>query len=137
MNSLNPPTPTFTFYKLPLHRFFHIRTGFSEPVAPLTIKMFYFIHKFLMREMKLPGITRPSFLHQLLFQLQSHIRLFCNSMGCVAHHAPLSMGFPWQEQWSGLPFPSPEDFPDCGLNTHLLHQAGGFCTTEPPRKPLS
>ena len=26
----------------------------------------------------------------------------------VAHHSPLSMGFPRQEYWSGLPFPSPE-----------------------------
>ena len=25
----------------------------------------------------------------------------------VAHQAPLSMGFPRQEYWSGLPFPSP------------------------------
>ena len=30
----------------------------------------------------------------------------------VAHEAPLSMGFPRQEYWSGLPFPPPEDFPD-------------------------
>ena len=25
----------------------------------------------------------------------------------LAHQAPLSMGFPWQEYWSGLPFPLP------------------------------
>ena len=30
----------------------------------------------------------------------------------VAHQAPLSMGFPRQEYWSGLSFPSPEDLPD-------------------------
>ena len=41
--------------------------------------------------------------------------------GTVAHQAPLSMGFPEQEYWSGLPFPSPEDFPDLESNTHLLH----------------
>ena len=39
----------------------------------------------------------------------------------VAHQAPLSMGFPRQENWSGLPFPSPEDLPDQGLNPCLLH----------------
>ena len=33
----------------------------------------------------------------------------------VACHAPLSMGFPRQEYWSGLPFPSPGDFPDRGI----------------------
>ena len=30
----------------------------------------------------------------------------------VACQAPLSMGFPRQEYWSGLPFPSPGDLPD-------------------------
>ena len=33
----------------------------------------------------------------------------------VAHQAPLSMGFPRQESWSGVPFPSPEDLPDPGI----------------------
>ena len=33
----------------------------------------------------------------------------------VAHQAPLSMGFPRQEYWSGLPFPSPGDLPDPGI----------------------
>ena len=33
----------------------------------------------------------------------------------AAHQAPLSMGFPRQEYWSGLPFPSPGDLPDPGI----------------------
>ena len=33
----------------------------------------------------------------------------------VAHQAPLPMGFPRQEYWSGLPFPSPGDLPDPGI----------------------
>ena len=33
----------------------------------------------------------------------------------VAHQAPLSMEFPRQEYWSGLPFPSPGDHPDPGM----------------------
>ena len=33
----------------------------------------------------------------------------------VACQAPLSMGFPRQEYWSGLPFPSPADLPDPGI----------------------
>ena len=33
----------------------------------------------------------------------------------VACQAPLSMGFSWQECWSGLPFPSPGDLPDPGI----------------------
>ena len=38
----------------------------------------------------------------------------------VAHRAPLSMRFPWQDYWSGLPFPSPRDFPTQGSNPCLL-----------------
>ena len=33
----------------------------------------------------------------------------------VARQAPLSMGLPRQEYWSGLPFPSPGDLPDPGM----------------------
>ena len=33
----------------------------------------------------------------------------------VTHNAPLSMGFSRQEYWSGLPFPSPEDLLDPGI----------------------
>ena len=36
-------------------------------------------------------------------------------MDCIAHQAPLSMGFSRQEYWSGLPFPSPGDLPDPGI----------------------
>ena len=31
--------------------------------------------------------------------------------------ASLTMGFSWQDYWSGLPFPSPEDLPDPGIKT--------------------
>ena len=33
----------------------------------------------------------------------------------VAHQAPLSMEFSRQEYWSGLPFPSPGDLPNPGI----------------------
>ena len=36
-------------------------------------------------------------------------------MDCVARQAPLSMGFPKQEYWTELPFPSPGDLPDPGI----------------------
>jgi len=38
----------------------------------------------------------------------------------VAHQVPLSMGFPRQKYWSGLPFPSSEDFPDPGIKPASL-----------------
>ena len=39
----------------------------------------------------------------------------------VACQASLSMGFPGQEHWNGLQFPSPEDLRDQGSNMYLLH----------------
>ena len=35
--------------------------------------------------------------------------------GTVAYQTPLSMGFPRQEYWSGLPIRSPEELPDPGI----------------------
>ena len=35
----------------------------------------------------------------------------------VARQTPLSMGFPRQEYWSGLPFPSPGDLPDLRIES--------------------
>ena len=50
---------------------------------------------------------------ELLLSHYACVGLFSNPW-IVAHQAPLSMGFPWQEYWSGLPFPSPGDLPDPG-----------------------
>ena len=55
--------------------------------------------------------------------------------GTVARQALLSMGFPRQEEWSGLPFPSPGDPPDPGIKPMSPALAGGFFTTEPLGKP--
>ena len=47
-------------------------------------------------------------------KLLSHVRIFATPW-TVAHQAPPSMGFSRQEYWSGLPFPSPGDLPDPGI----------------------
>ena len=49
----------------------------------------------------------------------SHVGLFENpwTIGC---QAPLSMKFCWQEYWSGLPCPSPEDLLDPGIEPESL-----------------
>ena len=55
----------------------------------------------------------------------------------VACQAPLSMGFPRQEYWSGLPFPSPGDLPNPKIKPKSPVSpalAGGFLTTVPPGK---
>ena len=54
----------------------------------------------------------------------------------VARQPLLSMGFPRQEYWTKLPFPSPGDFPDPGIKPTSPALAGGFCTPEPLGKPI-
>ena len=49
-----------------------------------------------------------------VYLLLSYIQIFVTSW-TVAHQAPLSMGFPRKEYWSGLPFPFPGDLPDPGI----------------------
>ena len=46
-----------------------------------------------------------------LVQSPSHVWLFA-TLWTVAHPDPLSMGFFWQEYWSGLPLPPPGRLPD-------------------------
>ena len=53
----------------------------------------------------------------------------------VAHQASLSVGFPRQEYWSGLPVPSPGDLPDSGIKPGSPALAGGYFTAELPGKP--
>ena len=53
----------------------------------------------------------------------------------VAHQAPPSMGFSRQEYWSGLPFPSPGDLPDPGIEPRSRALQADTVTSEPPGKP--
>ena len=50
----------------------------------------------------------------IVVQSLSLVQLFATPW-TVAHQASLSTGFPRQEYWSGLPFPSPGDLSDPGL----------------------
>ena len=53
----------------------------------------------------------------------------------ISPQAPLSVGFPRQEYWSGLPFPPPEDLPNPGIKPASLASpalAGRFFTAAPP-----
>ena len=62
------------------------------------------------------------------------VRLF-ETGWTVGHQAPLSMGFSRQECWSGLPFTSPGDLPNPGMEPMSPVLAGRFFTTEPTGKP--
>ena len=54
----------------------------------------------------------------------------------AARQAPLSMGFPRQEDWSGLPFLPPGNLPDPENDSMSLALAGRLFTPEPPGKPF-
>ena len=55
----------------------------------------------------------------LLLSHLSHVQLFVTPW-TAARQAPLSMGFPRQEYWSGLPFPSPGNLPDLWIEPMIL-----------------
>ena len=50
--------------------------------------------------------------------------------------APLSMEFPRQEYWSGVPFPSQEDLHDPGTEPTFPALQADSLSTEPPGKPV-
>ena len=64
----------------------------------------------------------------------SGVQLFA-TLWTVARQAPLSMGFSRQEYWSGLPFPSPGDLPDPGIEPGSPALQADTLTFEPPGKP--
>ena len=54
----------------------------------------------------------------------------------VACQAPLSLEFSRQEYWHGLPFPSPGDLPNPGIEPGSPPLQEDYLPSEPPRKPL-
>ena len=77
-------------------------------------------------QMAVPGAGQSTTLSHY-----SHVQLFATPW-TIASQAPLSMELSWQEYWSGLPFPSPGDLSDPGIEaTSLISPAlaGWFFTT--------
>ena len=68
-------------------------------------------------------------------KLLSRIRLFATAW-IIAYQAPPSMGFSRQEYWSGLPFPSPGDLPNPGIEPGSPALRADTLTSEPPGKPI-
>ena len=58
----------------------------------------------------------------------------CNPIDC-SPQASLSMGFPRQEYWSILPFPSPRDIPDPGIEPRSLELQAYSSPSKPTGKP--
>ena len=66
----------------------------------------------------------------------SHVQLFATPW-TVAHQAPRSMGFSRQEYWSGLPFPSPGDLTDPGIEPGSPAVQADTLLSDLPGKPQS
>ena len=60
-------------------------------------------------------------------------RSFVTSL-IVILEAPLSMGFPRKEHWSGLPFPPPGDLPNSGIKPVSPELVGRFYNIPPSHK---
>ena len=69
-------------------------------------------------------------------KLLSHVQLFATPW-TVAYQAPQSMEFSRQEYWSGVPFPSPRDLPDPGIEPRSPALQADTLPSEPPGKPSS
>ena len=65
----------------------------------------------------------------------SLVRLFATPW-TVVYQAPPSLGFSRQEYWSGLPFPSPGDLPNPGIEPGSSVLQADALPSEPPGKML-
>ena len=54
----------------------------------------------------------------------------------VAHQTPVSIDFSRWEYWNGLPFPSPGDLPDPGIEPSSPELQADSLSSEPPGRPL-
>ena len=79
----------------------------------------------------------PTCIYACMLSCFIHVQLFA-TLWNVACQAPLSMGFPRQEDWSELPFPPPGESSPRRDQAHISRGsciAGRFLTGEPPGKP--
>ena len=67
-------------------------------------------------------------------KLLSRVQLFTTPW-TEAHQAPPSMGVSRQEYWSSLPFPSPRDLPNPGIEPQSPTLQADALPSEPPGKP--
>ena len=105
--------------------FTRLQHSYTEKIVVILVKPESVVEKF-------QRIQQPFTEHLVL------VTQLCLTPWTVACWAPLSMGFPGEESWRGLPFPSPGDLPDPGPEAVSLvfpAVAGRFFTTTPPGKP--
>ena len=112
----------------------HLRSGRTgSTAAPLAGELTECSEVALARCPRIPKLA-PSRQKGSLPSCFSRLQLFATPW-TIAQQAPLSMGFPRQDYWSGLPCPSPGDLPDPGIEPASPALADGFSTTETPGRP--
>ena len=82
-------------------------------------------------------LTSIDYIYRLLCSIWvkslSRVQLFATPW-IVAYQPALSIGFSRQEYWSGLPFPSPGDLPEPGIEPGSPTLQADVLPSEPPRK---
>ena len=97
-----------TFKKKKSVQFLIVKT-WKQPICPLTDEWIKKIYRYIYTQWNTCCLVIKSRL------------TFWWPHGLVACQTPLCMGFCREENWAGLPFPSPGDLPDSGINPCLLH----------------
>ena len=104
-----------------------------RPVEMVLIKLSNGLDMWMRYEGDSEGLTCDPSRDPCLY-LFSHVQLFATPW-TAACQAPLPMGFSRQECWSRLPFPTPGDLPNPGIEPTFLATpalAGRYFVTEPP-----
>ena len=107
-------------------------TGIPSPPLALFVAMLSKAH--LTSHSRLSGsrwVIIPSWLVKVKVKLLSRVQPFATPW-TVAYQAPPSMGFSRQECWSGLPFPSPGDLPNPGIEPGSPALQADALPSEPP-----
>ena len=125
----------------------HTSSGKPAAVDSNQIKTFiennqYYTMQEIANILKISKSSIENHLHQLEVKWRSEVkslsrvRLFATPW-TVAYQAPPSMGFSRQEYWSGLPFPSPGDLPNPGIEPVSPALQTDTLPSEPPGKPCT
>ena len=139
----------FASFPFPLHVYFSVLLAVSAseyswpanrssdfPSGPRSRLMESWMLKFPPGRFDRSSLREESYESKISLKLKSlsRVRLFV-APGTVVNQAPPSMGFSRQEYWSWLPFPSPGDLPDPGIELRCPALQADTLTSKPPGKP--
>ena len=105
--------------------------GTTEPVSTAQQQILYLYNDITTQSTGPPSVGSNILAGGWPSCILSHV-LLLTIPWTVAHQAPLSIGLPRPEYWSGLTFPSPGDPPNLATKPASPALAVGFFTTEPP-----